>query len=69
VTALINSCGALGGFAGTWLVGLLEAYTGNSRAGFLIMSFSLVFAGFIILCMRGTSNNTLSTLIENAEAI
>src|SRR6202034_3335111 len=62
VTALVNSCGALGGFAGTWLVGLLAARTGNSRAGFLLMSLSLVLSGVIIFCMRTTSNNTLSTL-------
>jgi sugar phosphate permease len=62
VTALVNSCGALGGFAGTWLVGLLEARTGNSRAGFLLMSASLVLSGILIFCMRTVSNNTLSTL-------
>jgi sugar phosphate permease len=62
VTALVNSCGAIGGFAGTWFVGLLEARTGNSRAGFLLMSVSLVFSGVIVLCMQITSSNTLSTL-------
>ncbi len=62
VTALVNSCGALGGFAGTWFVGLLEARTGNSRAGFLLMSVSLVLSGIIIYCLRTASNNTLSTL-------
>jgi len=65
ITALVNSCGALGAFAGTWLVGLLEARTGNSRAGFLLMSISLVLSGVIIYCMRTASNNTLSTLPEN----
>jgi sugar phosphate permease len=48
VIALINSCGALGGFAGTWLVGLLQAMTGNSRAGYFFMSMSLLLAGAII---------------------
>jgi sugar phosphate permease len=62
VTALVNSCGALGGFAGTWFVGLLQAQTGNSRAGFLLMSISLVVSGLMILCLRGRSNDTLSTL-------
>src|SRR5579859_2709122 len=62
VTALVNSCGALGGFAGTWLVGLLQAQTGNSRAGFLLMAISLVVSGLMILCLRGRSNDTLSTL-------
>lgn len=52
VMALVNCCGALGGFFGTWLVGFLQAYTGNSRAGFLLMSLSLIVAGIILLGMR-----------------
>lgn len=52
VMALVNSCGALGGFAGTWLVGLLQALTGNSRAGYLVMSVSLMLAGAIILRLK-----------------
>jgi sugar phosphate permease len=68
VTALVNSCGALGGFVGTWFVGLLAAYTGNSRAGFLFMSISLMIAGIIILCLRGPTNDTLSTLPVELEA-
>jgi MFS-type transporter involved in bile tolerance (Atg22 family) len=52
VIALINSCGALGGFAGTYLVGLLQALTGNSRAGYFFMSMSLMMAGGIILGLR-----------------
>jgi sugar phosphate permease len=52
VTALVNSFGALGSFIGSWLVGLLEAKTGNSRAGFLLMSLSLMLSAIIILCLR-----------------
>jgi sugar phosphate permease len=52
VMALVNSCGALGGFVGTWLVGLLQAVTGNSRAGYLFMSVSLMLAGGIIFRLR-----------------
>jgi nitrate/nitrite transporter NarK len=52
VMALINTCGALGGFAGTWLVGALQALTGNARAGFLSMSIALMLAGAITLCLR-----------------
>ena len=52
VFALINSFGALGGFAGTWLVGLLQAVTANSRAGFLFMSMSLMLAGGLIFRLR-----------------
>jgi sugar phosphate permease len=52
VMALVNSCGALGGFAGTWMVGLLQALTGNSRAGYLVLSISLMLAGGIILGLK-----------------
>lgn len=52
VIALINSCGALGGFVGTYLVGLLQAVTGNSRAGYFFMSMSLMLAGAIMLGLR-----------------
>jgi len=52
VMALINTFGALGGFAGTWLVGLLQALTGNSRAGYFVMSMSLMLAGGIIFRLR-----------------
>jgi len=69
VTALVNSCGAFGGFIGTWFVGLLEAYTGNSRAGFLLMSSSLIIAGVIILSLRGAANNSLAALPEDAAAV
>jgi MFS-type transporter involved in bile tolerance (Atg22 family) len=69
VTALVNSCGALGSFVGTWLVGLLEARTGNSRAGFLLMSVALLIAGLIILCLRGAGNDTLATLPIDVEAV
>jgi sugar phosphate permease len=68
VTALVNSCGALGAFVGTWFVGLLEAHTGNSRASFLFMSISVFVSGIIILCLRGASNNTINTLPIDVEA-
>ena len=38
VIAFVNSSGALGGFFGSYLVGLLQAITGNARAGYLLMS-------------------------------
>ena len=68
VTALVNSCGALGGFVGIWFVGLLDARTGNSRAGFLLMSISLIIASIIVLCLRGATNDTLATLPVELEA-
>ena len=47
VFAMINSVGALGGFAGSYLVGLLQAVTHNQRAGFLLMALSLLCAGVL----------------------
>jgi len=52
VMALVNSCGALGGFAGIWLVGVLQARTGDSRVGFFYMSMSLMVAGAMIFRLR-----------------
>jgi MFS-type transporter involved in bile tolerance (Atg22 family) len=68
VTALVNSCGALGAFVGTWFVGVLEAHTGNSRAGFLFMSISLFISALIILGLRGATKDTLATLPVDVEA-
>ncbi|MGH9639503.1 MAG: MFS transporter [Bryobacteraceae bacterium] len=50
--ALINSCGALGGFAGSYLVGLLQFLTGNPRAGYLLMSLSLVASAVLLMFLR-----------------
>jgi sugar phosphate permease len=52
VMALINTCGAFGGFIGTWVIGWLQALTGNSRAGFFTMSMSLLVSAGIIFCLR-----------------
>lgn len=70
VMALINSFGALGGFVGAWLVGLLEAKTGNSRAGFLFMSASLLVAGALVLVLRQSNHrrNAGGRLVADVEA-
>jgi len=52
VMALINSCGALGSFIGAWFVGLLQARTGNSKAGFLLMSICLLISGLIVPILK-----------------
>jgi len=52
VMALVNCCGALGAFIGTWLVGQLQAVTGNSRAGYFLMSMLLMLAGGIIFRLK-----------------
>lgn len=50
--ALVNSCGALGGFFGIWFTGLLGAHTGGSRAGLLFLSIALIAAGSISFFFR-----------------
>ena len=50
--ALINSCGALGGFVGTYLVGWLNAATGSPTASFLALAISLTAAGGCMLSVR-----------------
>ena len=52
VLALVNSGGALGGFFGSYLVGMLQAITGNARAGYLLMSASLILSALILLLLR-----------------
>lgn len=52
VLALINSCGAFGGFFGSYLVGLLQAITGNARGGYLLMSVALIFSAMLLLFLR-----------------
>jgi nitrate/nitrite transporter NarK len=47
--ALINCCGALGGFFGVLFVGFLQARTGSPAAGFLLMSLSLILSGVLLL--------------------
>jgi len=58
VLALVNGTGALGGFVGSWFVGLLQARTGNSRAGFLLMSGSLILSGLLLLALRTKPRTT-----------
>ncbi len=63
VMAMINSCGALGGFFGSYLVGLLRTVTGNEQAGYLLMSFSLIVSAGLILLLREKprANRTIFT--------
>jgi len=49
VMAMINSAGALGGFVGSYSVGLLQAMTGNSRAGYLLMSIGLLSSALLLV--------------------
>ncbi len=61
VLGLINSSGALGAFAGAWLVGVLQARTGDARAGFLLMSGALIGSGVLML---GYPSRTLPATVQ-----
>jgi len=52
VLALINSAGALGGFFGSYFVGWLRAETGSARAGYLLMSLSLIVSAGLLFLLR-----------------
>jgi MFS family permease len=49
VMALVNSAGALGGFTGSYLVGLLRSVTGSERPGYLLMSMFLILSALLII--------------------
>jgi sugar phosphate permease len=55
---LINSFGALGGFAGSYIIGLLQSSRGGSSSSFLAMSISLLIAGCIILALGNSANQS-----------
>lgn len=50
--ALINSAGALGGFAGTYLVGWLDGATGGPGASFVLMAAAQLAAGLLMFAVR-----------------
>ena len=64
VTAMVNACGALGSFAGSYAVGLLQARTGNPRAGFLLMSIAVLISALLILLLPKASANSTGPGIE-----
>jgi len=47
--AMINSSGALGSFVGSYSVGLLQAVTGSSRPGYLLMSVGLLGSALLLV--------------------
>lgn len=50
--ALVNSCGALGSFVGTYVVGYLNGATGSDSASFLFMAACLLLATLLTLAVR-----------------
>ncbi|MGB8961620.1 MAG: MFS transporter [Pseudonocardiaceae bacterium] len=54
-TGLVNSAGALGGFAGAYLVGWLNSATGGPSASFVVIAITLLIAALLILTVRPPS--------------
>lgn len=50
--ALVNSLGAVGGFAGSYLIGWLNGTTGSTDASFLLMAACLLVAGGLMFLIR-----------------
>ena len=51
--ALINCCGALGSFVGSYCVGWLNGVTGSSSASFVFMAIALLISAGLTLTLRG----------------
>lgn len=65
--ALINSFGALGSFAGSYLVGYLNGATGNFGASYIFMSGSLLLSVILtILATRDTSGKKQEQVVQVA---
>jgi len=50
--ALINCCGALGSFVGSYFVGWLNGVTGSNAASFLFMAAALLLSAILTLSLR-----------------
>jgi ACS family tartrate transporter-like MFS transporter len=50
--AFINSIGNLGGFAGSYVIGLVRTSTGSFKGGLLLVSGALAVAGAVVLMVR-----------------
>ena len=64
VLALINSCGALGAFFGSYFVGWLQAVTGSPRAGYLLMSLSLGCSALLLLFLAEPRMHDTELIVE-----
>ena len=56
--ALINCCGALGSFVGSYVVGWLNGATGGRGASFLFMAAALLISAILTLALHGPARVT-----------
>ena len=59
--ALINSFGALGSFAGSYIVGYLNGLTGGFGASYLFMAASLALSGVLTLIAVGSVHRPVNS--------
>jgi len=57
--ALVNSCGALGSFVGTYFVGYLNGATGGNGASYLFMAACLLVSAILTLAVRRPAANVV----------
>jgi sugar phosphate permease len=65
--ALINSLGALGSFAGAYLVGYLNGTTGGFDASYIFMSSSLFLSALLTIIAIKEPNKTIKVRMEQGE--
>ncbi len=69
--ALINSMGALGSFGGSYLVGYLNATTGNPGASYLLMSGALLISAVLTMSLKTRESQKVAppeSLVGHARA-
>lgn len=66
--ALINSCGALGSFVGSYVVGWLNAATGGPDLSYLLMAVALLLSGLITLAVGAPAQMSMSIPAEGRKA-
>jgi sugar phosphate permease len=53
---LINACGALGAFLGSWVVGYLNGVTGNPAASYIFMASGLLLSAILMITVPANSD-------------
>jgi sugar phosphate permease len=66
--ALINSCGALGSFVGSYVVGWLNAATGGPSLSYVLMAAALLVSSLITLAVGAPAKIRLSIPAEGHKA-
>ena len=67
--ALINSLGALGSFAGSYLVGYLNGTTGGFGASYIFMAGSLLISAVLTMVAVKDSDTRLSRTVSQQVAV